>query len=60
MSFTCVHKVTARVEAVDELPRFGELDETLLEVGERSLDQTAGLLVVVQQVVPQRLAGQHL
>ena len=52
--------MAARVERVDQLTRLGELHEALLEVGERPLHQAPVLLVVVQQVVPERLLGQHL
>ena len=37
------------------VPWFRELHERLLEVAERPLHQTIVLLVMVQQVVPQRL-----
>lgn len=52
--------LTNRVGGIDELPGLAELDHALLEVRERPLHQHSLLLVVVQQVVPQRLLRQHL
>lgn len=51
---------THRVDGVDEFSRFAELHEALSEVVERSLHQNLLLLVVVQQVVPQRLLRERL
>ncbi len=42
------------------LARPGELDHGLLQVVERTLHEASVLLEVDQQVVPQRLPGQHL
>merc|ERR1719508_345400 len=57
---SCVHEMTARVERVDEFPGFGKLNETLLEVSEGSFHEALRLLVVVEEVVPERLAGKNL
>jgi len=51
---------THRVDGVDELAWLAELHEALPQVVERPLHQHLLLLVVVQQVVPQRLLGQRL
>ena len=51
---------TYGVGCIDELARLAELNEALLEVVERPLHQHLLLLVVVEQVVPQRLLRQHL
>lgn len=51
---------THRVDGVDQLAWFAELHETLSQVVERTLHQNLLLLVVVEQVVPQRLLGQSL
>lgn len=52
--------VTHRVDGVDQLAWFAELHEALSQVVQRSFHQNLLLLVVVQQVVPQRLLGQSL
>lgn len=49
---------THGVDGVDELARLAELHETLPQVVEGPLHQNLLLLVVVQQVVPQRLLGE--
>lgn len=51
---------THRVDGVDQLSGFAELHETLSQVVKGTFDQDFLLLVVVQQVVPQRLLGQGL
>lgn len=51
---------THRVDCVNQLARFAELHETFSQVVERTLHQNLLLLVVVEQVVPQRLLGQSL
>lgn len=51
---------THRVDGVDQLARLAELHEALPQVVEGSLHQNLLLLVVVEQVVPQRLLGQGL
>lgn len=51
---------THRVDGVDQLARLAELHEALPQVVEGSLNQNLLLLVVVEQVVPQRLLGQGL
>ena len=50
---------TYGVGGIDELARLAELSEALLEVVERPLHQHLLLLVVVEQVVPQRLLRRH-
>ena len=56
-----ITQVTYRVGGVDQLAGLAELDEALLQVGQWSLHQTLLLLVVGQQMVPQRLLQQaHL
>lgn len=54
----CLHWRTHRVDGVDQLAGLAELHETLPQVIEGPLHQNLLLLVVVQQVVPQRLLGQ--
>lgn len=49
---------THGVDGVDELAGLAELHETLPQVVEGPLHQNLLLLVVVQQVVPQRLLGE--
>lgn len=51
---------THRVDGVDEFSGLAELHETLPQVVERTFNQDLLLLVVVQQVIPQRLFGQGL
>lgn len=51
---------TYRVSGIDEFPWLAELNHALLEVIERPLDQHLVLLVVIQQMIPQRLLRQHL
>ena len=51
---------TYGVGGVDQLPGLAELDQTLLELVEGPLHQNFLLLVVSQQVVPQRVAGEDL
>lgn len=53
-----LHWQTHRVDGVDELAGLAELHETLPQVVEGPLHQNLLLLVVVQQVVPQRLLGE--
>lgn len=56
---TCaLHWQTHRVDGVDELAGLAELHETLPQVVEGPLHQNLLLLVVVEQVVPQRLLGE--
>lgn len=57
MSLVCA---THRVDGVDQLPGLTELHEALPQVVEGPLHQHLLLLVVVQQVVPQRLLGEGL
>ena len=49
------HEPATGVGRVDELARLAELDERLLQVVEGALHEALLLLVVGQQVVPQRL-----
>lgn len=51
---------THRVDGIDEFSGLAELHETLSQVVERTFNQNLLLLVVVQQVIPQRLFGQGL
>lgn len=51
---------THGVDGVDKFPRLAELHQALSEVVEGSLYEDFLLLVVVQQVVPQRLLGERL
>lgn len=52
--------VTHRVDGVDQLAWFAELHEALSQVVQRSFHQNLLLLVIVEQMVPQRLLGQSL
>lgn len=54
------HKTSPRVDGVDQFARLAELHEALPQVVEGSLHEDFLLLVVVQQVVPQRLLGEGL
>lgn len=49
---------THRVDGVDQFAGLAELHQALSQVVEGSLHQDFLLLVVVQQVVPQRLLGE--
>ena len=51
--------MAARIERVFQLSRLGELHQTLLQVGERTLHKAPVFFVVVEQVVPEGLLGQH-
>ncbi len=51
---------THRVDGVDQFAGLAELHEALPQVVEGSLHEDFLLLVVVQQVVPQRLLGEGL
>lgn len=51
---------THRVDGVDQFAWLAELHEALPQVVEGSLHEDLLLLVVVQQVVPQRLLGEGL
>lgn len=51
---------THGVNGVDKFPGLAELHQALSEVVEGSLHEDFLLLVVVQQVVPQRLLGERL
>lgn len=55
-----VQVVTHRVDGVDQFAGLAELHEALPQVVEGSLHKDLLLLVVVQQVVPQRLLGEGL
>ena len=46
------HEAATRIGGIDELTGLGELDHTLLEVVEWTLDQNTGVFVFVEQVVP--------
>ena len=50
-----LHEVPAGVDGVDQLLGLGELDHGALHVGDGTLHQQLVVLVVVEQVVPQRL-----
>jgi hypothetical protein len=39
------------------LPRFAKLDHAWLQIVQRALDKTILLLIVCQQVVPERMLG---
>lgn len=54
------NRFTHRIDSVDQLAGFAELHEALPQVVEGSLHKDLLLLVVVEQVVPQRLLGQGL
>lgn len=58
----CVYAsvITHRVDGIDQLAGPAELHQALSQVVEGSLHQNLLLLVVVEQVVPQRLLGQGL
>jgi len=51
---------THRVNGVDKLAGLAELHEALPQIVKGPFNQDLLLLVVVQQVVPQRLLGQGL
>lgn len=54
------HSNTHRVDGVHQFSGLAELHETLPQVVERTFNEDLLLLVVVQQVIPQRLLGQGL
>ena len=51
--------MAAGIEGIFQLSRLGELHEALLQVGERTLHKAPVFFVVVEQMVPQGLLGQH-
>lgn len=59
-SGSILHPNTHRIDGVDQFSGLAELHEALPQVVERPFNQDLLLLVVVQQVVPQRLLGQGL
>jgi hypothetical protein len=48
-------KTTYRIGSVDKLAGFAELDHGLPQVGQGAFNQNLLLLVMIQQMVPQRL-----
>lgn len=54
------HSSAYRIDSVHKLPGLAELHEALTEIVQGPFHQHLLLLVVVQQVVPERLLGQRL